>query len=55
MAKTNAKVKVEILKPFHIGIDKPVHYKPGLSEVDPDLAQRLISKGFAKACDEKEP
>ncbi len=42
-------VEVEILKPFHIGTDQRVNYRPGdIAEVEPDTAYRWIGGGYAK-------
>lgn len=42
-------VEVEILKPFHIGTDQRVNYRPGdIAEVDAITANRWIGGGYAK-------
>lgn len=46
---TEKVVRITVLKPFHIGVDNPVYYKPGSVEVTEDLANKLIRKGLAKA------
>lgn len=53
MAKSTNKntekvVRITVLKPFHIGVGRPVYYKPGSVEVSGYLADRLIKRGLAK-------
>lgn len=45
-------VTVEVLRKFHVGTDKPVHYAPGVIEMPEGLAKKVIALGYAKKVSE---